>query len=210
MRNRKLLRRLGVLLLLVILIGGIAAVLLIRSFTFVPDNPTPPSVACTTGTAQQGDFISTEDGFAAAFPCTPIRSTSTANTPFGNFTIVRYESEADGINYAVSFVDYANLVPGGELPGLVLDFIIDGAKRGVLRSADMDNPTYADIKLGDYVGESIHASNVEKTLRGNVYIVGKSTYQIVLTVPNDYRDPNAADKFLASFRVIERENPPSN
>lgn len=210
MLKRPTVRQLALLLLIAIPLCGAATFLVARSFTFVPDSATPQSVVCKTGTTLRADFESAEDGFAAAFPCTPVRTTSTASTPFGKITIVRYESEADGVNYAVSFVDYANLVPGGELPALVVNFIIDGAKRGVLRSAHMDNPTYADIKLGDYVGQSILASNAEQTLRGNVYIIGKSTYQIVLTLPNDYHDPTAADKFLNSFRVVDRQKPPSN
>ncbi|MBX3080168.1 MAG: hypothetical protein KF716_00955 [Anaerolineae bacterium] len=203
-------RRFVLLLSIAIFLCGTAAFLVARSFTFVSDSATPQSVVCKTGDVLKSDFESVEDGFAAAFPCTPVRTTSTASTPFGNITIVRYESEVDGVNYAVSFVDYANLVPGGELPALVINFIIDGAKRGVLRSAHMDNPTYTDIKLGNYIGQSILASNAEQTLRGNVYIVGKSTYQIVLTLPNDYHDPSTADKFLNSFRVVDRQKPPSN
>ena len=210
MLNRRLMRRLGLLLLLLIPVCGIATFFIARSFTFVPDATVPQSITCTTGSTLQAEFVSVEDGFAAAFPCTPVRTTSTANTPLGNFTIVRYESEVDGVNYAVSFVDYSKLVPGGELPDLVTNIIIDGAKRGVLRSANMDNPTYTDIKLGDYIGQSINASNAEKTLLGSVYIVGKSTYQIVLTLPNNYHDPSVSDKFLNSFRVVDRQKPPSN
>lgn len=185
-----------------LLLGIVVVALIARSFTFTPDAPTPLTVRCTTQPLS-AEFVSAEDGFAAAFPCAPVRSSSSADTPFGKITIIRHEAEADGVNYAVSFVDYAALIPGGELPGLLVSFILDGAKRGVLRDSGMENPSYAPIKLGDYAGESIRAANADKTLQARVYIVGNSTYQIVIVTPKD-TDPTRTDAFLASFRLSDR------
>jgi hypothetical protein len=199
------LRRVLILVLAVLACLGTALVL-VRSFTFTPDVPAPGaagSLRCTTQ-AQAGEFVSEEDRFRAAFPCTPVRSSSSANTPFGKISIIRHETEANGTNYAVSFVDYASLVPGGELPDLLVSFILDGAKRGVLRDSGMENPTYADIRLADkYSGQSISASNAEKTLRAHVVIVGKATYQIVIVTPNALADQPLVDDFLRSFRVLD-------
>jgi hypothetical protein len=205
-------RRWVLVLPLGLLALGIAVIALIsRSFTFTPDAPTPQTVRCTTQPLTT-EFVSVEDGFAAAFPCAPMRSTSSANTPFGKISIIRYEAEADGVNYAVSFVDYAMLVPSGELPGLLVSFILDGAKRGVLRDSGMENPVYAPISLGDYAGESIRAANAEKVLQARVYIVGNATYQIVIVTPKSV-DAALPDTFLGSFRVSQRAiatPPPAN
>jgi hypothetical protein len=199
-----LLRRRWVWLVLACLVLiSVGGVLLVRSFTFVPDQATVPTTTCATATLA-APFSAAAEGFAAAFPCAPVRTTSTASTPFGNIQIVTYEAEHEGLNYAVSFVDYATLVPSGDLPDLLVTFILDGAKRGVLRSAKMADPTFEPITLGGYRGEAMSASDDTKVLRAHVYIVGNATYQIVSIVPKSHADPSVAAAFLDSFRVLER------
>jgi hypothetical protein len=190
---------------LLILVMGCTASVALTVRSFIPVTGTPQSTASACVAITTGSFASPQDGFSAAFPCTPSRSTATASTPFGKIEVVTYEAAADGINYAVSFVDYSALMPGDELPPLLVNFILDGARRGVLRSAGMGAPTTTDIKVGEYIGQAISAENDEKILRGRITIVGESTYQIVIVTPKARAADTLVNAFLDSFQVMPRQ-----
>lgn len=190
--------------LLILIVGcGAGVGLTLKSFTPVPSSSPLPAAVCSTTTLSE-PFVAGGEGFSAAFPCLPTRTTAAANTPFGKIEVVTYEAAYDDANYAVSFVDYGSLVPGGDLPPVLVSFILDGARRGVLRSAGMNEPTITDIQTGEYVGQAIRAENAEKTLHGRIYIVGQTTYQIVIVTRKDRPADDAVSRYLDSFKALPR------
>jgi hypothetical protein len=186
-------RVLLIAVIVVIVIAGVAFAFL-RSFS--TSGEVAESAVCGSGDPVT---FTAEEGFSATFPCVPNRGTRTATTPFGEITIITYVSEAEGMTYVASFVDYGNLI-GGSVPEIAMPLIRDGAVRSVLRDAEVSDPVIEDITLGEYEGQSIRAAGEQERLWARLYYVNKITYQLTVVGDLDATELDAI-AFLESFRL---------
>jgi hypothetical protein len=159
-------------------------------------NPTQSASACSPTPIT---FMVKADSYNISFPCAPVRTTRKANAvPFGEIEIVSEEVNIDGVDYAAAYVDYADKVPAVAFE-VARGIVLDGAKRAVLRGQPVQNPTYTDLKMGDFPGVAITAEGDEKRLRARIWLVRQTTYQLIVLYPKTYTDEAAIDAFLTSF-----------
>jgi len=142
------------------------------------------------------------DKFSVEFPCTPTHVVRKANAvPFGEIEIVSEEVNLDGAEFAAAYVNYADKLPAAAFD-VVQGIILDGAKRAVTRGQPVQNPAYKDFKLGNIPGVEVTAEGSEKRLRGKIWLVRQTSYQLVILYPKTLTDETAIDRFLDSFTPI--------
>jgi hypothetical protein len=145
------------------------------------------------------------EGFSAWFPCSPTRTVSKANTPFGQIEVITYQVEVDGFNYAAAYVNYEKLVAESVFD-VAKNVILDGAKRSVTRGQPVTDPASRAIRRGEMEGSEIIAFGVEKKLVGRVWLAKRITYQMVVLAPKTLSAERDAmvTQFLDSFALAGR------
>lgn len=142
------------------------------------------------------------EGFRVWFPCPPNRIVRSANAvPFGEIEIVSYEAEADGVQYAAAFVNYADKLPAAAFD-LARGIVLDGAKRSLVRSQPVQNPVFTDAMQSGLSGALVRAAGPEKKLRGAVWLARQVTYQLIALAPVGLADEAPLDHFISTFEAL--------
>ena len=139
--------------------------------------PPPPPVAIAAVDARFKEFVSDEGGFKIKFPGTPVKKTSTIDTPAGQILMTKLSASSSVATYAIAFMDF----PAAVTDPLELKIRYDGGRDAVLRG--MPGSTLVDEKdmyFGDRFGREFVVEDSAVTATYRVFLVQQRLFEIVV------------------------------
>lgn len=151
---------------------------------------------------QLNDVGATEEGFTAKMPGAPQVARNKVTIPAGDVTIATWNSNVDGVIYALTAADYPEKIVAGRTVETMLnkegrDSLVTQLK-GTLKSEE--NITSND---GAYPGKAFVVSSDNGEVKARTYLVGMRLYTLLVLYNPSIGAP-AADAFLTSLNLINK------
>jgi hypothetical protein len=151
---------------------------------------------------QLNDVGATEEGFTAKMPGAPQVVRNKVTVPAGDVNISTWNSNVDGVIYALTAADYPEKIVAGRTVETMLnkegrDSLV-GQLKGTLKSEE--NITSND---GAYPGKAFVVSSDNGEVKARTYLVGMRLYTLVVLYNPSIGAP-AADAFLTSLNLINK------
>jgi hypothetical protein len=196
-------RRIVPIVVFAVLIIGIAGILIFsrisnQSKAAQDDSANIPAKVCDSGTASV--FFMASEGFGAKFPCEPLQTVQDVKTVMGTLSVTHYAAETGNSRYDLLYTDYSAFF-GGELNGIVRSIVLNRFKEASMTEFNATETSAKAIKLGTLEGEEVIGANDKRSVRFQVFVVGKKLFRIAVVAPN--ADIKAAHhtEFLASLKI---------
>jgi hypothetical protein len=150
---------------------------------------------------QLNDVGATEEGFTAKMPGAPQVARNKVTVPAGDVNIATWNSNVDGVIYALTTADYPEKIVAGRTAETMLnkegrDSLV-GQLKGTLKSEE--NITISD----KYPGKAFVVSSDNGEVKARTYLVGTRLYTMVVLFNPSIGAP-AADAFLTSLSLINQ------
>lgn len=165
----------------------------------VEELPTEGGQQAAPPALQLNPIGSPEDGFTAKMPGAAQVARNKVTIPSGDVTIATWNSNVDGVIYALTTADYPTKFVAGRSPETMInregrDSLIAQLK-GTLKSEE-------NITINDtYPGKAFVVSSDAGEVKARAYLVGPRLYTLLVLYNPSIGAP-AADEFLQSLTLI--------
>jgi hypothetical protein len=157
------------------------------------------------------EFSHPRGGYAVLMPGEPEEVVREQDTALGKITMTISDVAIEG-ERRLFLVGFADLPPGpGYADEAVAHKVLDGVLAGTTRGLGGEIREKSRLKPDGYRGQQcsfgLQGQRAEGTIR--VFLAGNRLYQLITQWPTDEPDSAAdAEKFLKSFRLLDREDSP--
>lgn len=138
------------------------------------------------------------DGFRVLFPTEPKIEQNRKEAQSGSILLNSYCVQVSSTYLCVAVIDQ-----GTEATGLSPDSLLSRAKLGVLAAPRTQKLAELEIELDGHKGIELETESDTGHVFTRIYLVDKTLYQTMVTVPPAGRYPGTA-RFLDSFQLIPR------
>jgi hypothetical protein len=147
------------------------------------------------------EFAPKEGRFKVLMPGVPKVYDLDTESDFGKGVLHMHRAQVGKTMYAANYCDFP-----AEIKKTPLKQVYDDSRDGAVANLEGKLVSEKDIKLGDYPGREIRIDVPEGKLlfRSRVYLVDQRLYQAVVLGTKEAATSKEADKFLDSFKLVEK------
>ncbi len=147
------------------------------------------------------EFVSKEGRFKVLMPGTPKQDKIDTESDFGKGVLHMNVAQTGKTMFGANYCDFP-----AEIKKAPLKKVFDSSRDGAVANMEGKLASEKDIKFGQYPGREIQieVAGGKGLFRARVYLVEQRLYQVVIFGTPDEAGSKEADKFLDSFKLIEK------
>jgi hypothetical protein len=147
------------------------------------------------------EFVSKPGRFKVLMPDTPEQDSGETESDYGKGTLHMHTAQAGKALFGAHYTDFPAAIR--KLP---LKQVYDSSRDGAVANLKGKLLSEKDVKLGKYPGREIRieVKGGARLFRARVFLVDRRLYQVVVFGTKETATSKDADRFLSSFRLVEK------